>query len=66
MDVKLSDDDAQTLLGFLRDSLPGLKFEAARTRGSDDLLHVLLARVSLCERLIGELSGSLTDARSRP
>jgi hypothetical protein len=55
MDVRLSDDDAQTLLGFLRDSLPGMKFEAARTHGSE-LLHVLLARVALCERLIGELS----------
>jgi hypothetical protein len=65
MDIRLSDDEAQTLLGYLRDSLPGMKFEAARTHGSD-LLHVLLARVSLCERLIGELSGSSLGAPSRP
>ena len=65
MDVTLSDDEAQTLLGFLQDSLPGLKFETARTHGSD-LLHVLRKRLTLCERLIGELSVSTTRAPQRP
>jgi hypothetical protein len=65
MDVTLSDDEAQTLLGFLRDALPGLKFEAARTHGSD-LLHVLRTRLTLCERLIGELSASAARVPPRP
>jgi hypothetical protein len=65
MDVTLSDDEVQTLLGFLRDSLQGMKFEAARTHGSD-LLHVLRKRLTLCERLIDELSASTARAPQRP
>jgi hypothetical protein len=65
MDVRLSDDEAQTLLGFLRDSMQGLRFEAARTHGSD-LLHVLRKRVELAERLIQEISGSAARAPQRP
>jgi len=56
MDVTLSDDEAQTLQGLLHDYLPGLKFEMARTRGSE-ILHVLVKRETLCERLLDELRG---------
>jgi hypothetical protein len=65
MDVRLNDDEAQTLLRFLRDSLPGMKFEAARTHGSD-LLHVLRKRLTLCERLIEELSAPAAHVPPRP
>jgi hypothetical protein len=54
MDVKLTDDDVQTLQGLLRDYLPALKFEVARTDGAE-LRHVLVKRQTLCERLLDEL-----------
>jgi hypothetical protein len=59
MDVTLSDDDARTLRGLLQDYLPELRFEAARTDGRE-LLHVLIERQALCERLIDELRRPLT------
>lgn len=59
MDVRLSDDDVQTLLGLLQDYLPELKFEAARTDGME-LRHVLMKRQALCERLLEELRAAST------
>ena len=55
MDLRLRDDEVDILRGLLHDYLPGLKFEAARTEAGD-LRHLLLARQTLCERLLEELS----------
>jgi hypothetical protein len=57
MDVMLSDDEVETLRGLLHDSLPALKFEAART-DDKEVRHVLIKRQTLCERLIEELGES--------
>jgi hypothetical protein len=60
MDMRLSDEEAQTLRGLLHDYLPELKFETARTHGGE-ILHVLVKRQTLCERLLEELSDSSTQ-----
>jgi len=55
MELRLSDEEVQTFRGLLRDYLPGLKFETARTHGSE-ILRVLVKRQTLCERLLEELA----------
>jgi hypothetical protein len=54
MHVDLTADEAAKLKGLLRDSLPDLKREIART---DDhgFRHELVQREELCERLIQRL-----------
>jgi hypothetical protein len=59
MNLTLSDDEVETLRGLLSDYLPQLKFEMARTHGSE-LLHVLVERETLCERLLDRLRGVAT------
>jgi len=59
MNLTLSDDEVETLRGLLSDFLPQLKFEMARTHGSE-LLHVLVKRETLCERLLEELRAAST------
>ena len=54
MNVQLSDEEVQTLRSMLHDYLPELKFEVART-DEKEILHVLVKRQTLCERLIEEL-----------
>ena len=54
MDLRLNDDEVQTLRGLLRDYLPELKFEAARA-DAKEIRHVLFKRQTLCERLLDEL-----------
>lgn len=60
MDVKLTDDEAQTLRGLLQDYLPELKFEVARPDGAE-IRHVLVKRQDLCERLLAEFLGASTS-----
>jgi hypothetical protein len=54
MELTLTNDEAETLRGLLNDSLPGMKFEIARTRDKE-LLHALMKREALCEALLGRL-----------
>ena len=54
MRVDLTPDEAATLRGFLRDSLPDLKREIARTE-DHGFRHQLVVREELCEKLIGQL-----------
>ena len=61
MTITLSDQDAQTLLGLLKDRLPALRFEAARTNGKE-IRHILLERQELCERLLDELTAATSPA----
>jgi hypothetical protein len=63
MDITLNDDDVRTLRGFLRDTLPQLQREAART-DSKEVRHILITRLTLCERLLEQLGGSPYPASS--
>jgi len=54
MDVTLSADEVQTLFGLLRDSLPQLKRETARTEAKE-LRHILVKRQTLVEQLLEQL-----------
>jgi hypothetical protein len=55
MELSLSDDDARTLFDFLRDHLPEVEFEVARTEAKD-FRHVLFVRQELIKRLVAELA----------
>lgn len=57
MDITLNDDNVLTLRGFLHDYLPQLQREAART-DSKEVRHILVTRLTLCERLLKQLGGS--------
>ena len=63
MHVDLTTDEAATLKGLLRDCIPELKREIART---DDrsFRHELVMREELCERLITRLDAD--PSRSAP
>jgi hypothetical protein len=63
MDLRLNDDDVLTLRGFLHDYLPQLQREAART-DSKEVRHILVTRLTLCERLLEQLGGSPYPASS--
>ncbi len=63
MDIRLNDDDVRTLRGFLHDNLPQLQREAART-DSKEVRHILITRLTLCERLLEQLGGSPYPASS--
>ena len=54
MQLQLTDDEAQTLRGFIHDYLPELRLEVART-DVRELRLLLLKRQELCERLLTEL-----------
>ncbi len=63
MNIRLSNDEAQTLRGVLHDFLPELKWEAART-DSPELRHLLIKRQDLCERLLDQLNALPVAAES--
>jgi hypothetical protein len=63
MDLTLNDDDVLTLRWFLHDYVPQLQREAART-DSKEVRHILVTRLTLCERLLGQLGGSPYPASS--
>ena len=54
MRIDLTDDEARTLGAMLRDYLPSLRFEVART-DQHDFRHELVKRQDVCERLLGLL-----------
>jgi hypothetical protein len=54
MRIDLTDDEARTLGALLRDYLPSLRFEVART-DQHDFRHELIKRQDLCERLLESL-----------
>jgi len=54
MELTLTEDDARTLRDFLRDHLPDLRFEVARTEVKS-LRHTLLLRQELIERILALL-----------
>jgi len=63
MDLTLNDDDVVTLRELLHDYVPQLRREAART-DSKEMRHVLITRLTLCERLLEQLGGSPYPASS--
>lgn len=54
MQLELTSDEAHTLHDLLRDSLPDLRREVARTE-AHDFRHELVQRQELCERLVARL-----------
>jgi hypothetical protein len=55
MQLTLSEHEAELLRGLLRDHLPDLQREAART-DQRDLRHVLIEREELVQRLLTALT----------
>ena len=60
MELSLTEDDARTLRDFLRDRLPDLKFEVARTEVKS-LRHTLLMRQELIEHIVAILTNKCLD-----
>ena len=65
MRVELTIDEAVTLRGLLRDCLPDLKREIARTE-HHDFRHQLVIREELCERLIAQLDADPSRTAAVP
>ena len=57
MELELTADEARRLHDLLRDTLPDLRREVART-DAHDFRHELVERQELCERLVGRLESS--------
>jgi hypothetical protein len=58
MHLTLSQRDADLLHGLLRDYLPDLRREVARTE-RHDLRHLLIERQELAERLLAQLPAGI-------
>jgi len=54
MQLALSDEEAHTLRLLLRDYLPELRMEVART-DAREFRHELIKRQDLCERILEQL-----------
>ena len=54
MHLNLNDEEALTLRMLLRDYLPQLRMEVARTEARD-FRHELIKRQDLCERILSRL-----------
>jgi hypothetical protein len=54
MQLELTLDEARTLQALLRDALPDLRREVARTK-AHDFRHELVQRQEVCERLVARL-----------
>jgi hypothetical protein len=54
MDVHLTEEEASRLRDLLRDYLPELRMEVARTEAKD-FRHMLVQRQELCERILEQL-----------
>lgn len=57
MRLELTDDEAHTLRALLRDYLPELKMEVART-DAREFRHEMVKRQEICERLLGLLNSA--------
>jgi hypothetical protein len=57
MQLELTADEARTLQALLRDTLPDLRREIARTE-KHDFRHELVLREELCERLVARLEAA--------
>lgn len=63
MQLELTTDEAQTLQALLRDSLPDLRREIARTE-DHDFRHQLVLRQELAERLAARLERAVPPAQT--
>lgn len=57
MHLELTDDEAHTLREVLRDYLPELRMEVART-DAREFRHEMVKRQEVCERLLGLLESA--------
>jgi hypothetical protein len=57
MYLELTDDEAHTLRAVLRDYLPELRMEVART-DARDFRHEMVKRQEVCEHLLGLLDNA--------
>ena len=60
MHLNLSEDEARTLQTLLRDYLPQLRLEVARTEARE-FRHEMVKRQEVCERIIGALERRAAD-----
>ena len=60
MTLTLTDEEARTLRTMLRDYLPELKFEVARS-DAREIRQALALRQALCERLLDDLLSATTQ-----
>jgi hypothetical protein len=65
MQLNLTDEQANTLREILESYLPEVRMEAARTDlPARELLHNLMRRRDLCERLISDIEGFSASANA--
>ena len=65
MQLNLSDEEARTLWELLRDYLPRLRMEVARTEARD-FRHEMIKRQDVCERIVAALEPRADDTPGLP